>query len=73
MRRRAEPRILDPATHPRRYVSLRVAAVYLELDEKTLRKLIDNDELPYSRFGDRRKIEVKELVAFEERQRRRAS
>jgi hypothetical protein len=34
--RRAEPRITNPATHPRRYVALTVAAAYLEVDRKTL-------------------------------------
>jgi len=70
--RRAEPRIVDPATHPRRYVSLRVAAAYLEVDPKTLNKYLDDDLLEYLQFGRRRKIEVRELLAFERRQLRSA-
>ncbi len=69
MPRRSEPSIVDPATHPRRYVSLRVAARYLEVDEKTLRKYLSCDLIAFSWFGQRRKIEVAELVAFEARQR----
>lgn len=69
VRRRVEPRIVDPATHPKRYVSPRVAAIYLEVDEKTLRKYLRSGLLAFSQFGDRRRIEVTELVAFEQRQR----
>lgn len=68
-RRRAEPWIVDPATHPRRYVSLRVAARYLESDRRTLNKFLDEGLLQPTWFGKRRKVEVVELVAFEQRQR----
>lgn len=68
MTRRAEPRIIDPATHPRRYASIRVAAVYLEVDEKTLRKFMDTGLLAFMQFGERRKIAISELVDFERRQ-----
>lgn len=66
--RRAEPRIVDPATHPRRYVSVRVAADWLEEEEKQVRKYLDSGLLPYAWKGQRRKILVAELVAFDQRQ-----
>lgn len=69
-RRHAEPRILDLATHPRRFVSLRVAAAYLEVDRKTLNKYIDCGSLAAIWFGRRRKIAVREIAAFEGRQRK---
>lgn len=67
--RRAELRITDPATHPRRYVSLQVAAEYLEVHPMTLRKYLTEGLIPFSWFGRRRRIEVVELAAFEQRQR----
>lgn len=67
--RRAEPRITDPAHHPRRYVGLRVAAIYLECDERLVRKYLDSGVLPFAWRGQRRKIELADLLAFEERQR----
>jgi len=71
-RRAREPRITDPATHPRRYVSLVVAAAYLEVDRKTLNKYLDAGLLAYRQDGGRRKIAVAELVAYDARQQRRA-
>jgi hypothetical protein len=65
--RRSEPRIVDPATHPKRSVSLRVAAVYLEVDEKTLRKWLLNGLLSYRKVGRVWKIAVSEIIAFEAR------
>jgi hypothetical protein len=69
--RRAEPRIdrHNPLAHPRRYVSLAVAAAYLEVDRKTLGIWLLDRKLAFSTFGKRRKVEVTELVAFEQRQR----
>lgn len=67
--RRAELRISDPSTHPRRYVSLQVAAEYLEVHPMTLRKYLSEGLLDYSWFGCRRKVEVLELQAFEQRHR----
>jgi hypothetical protein len=67
-RRSAEPRIVDPATHPKRWVSLAVAADYLEVDRKTLNIYLLDQKLAYARFGRRRKIAVTELIAFEQRQ-----
>lgn len=67
--RQKEPRIVDPETYPRRFVSLRVAAIYLEIDVKTLDKFLAAGLLEYVRYGSRRKVAVSELVAFQERQR----
>lgn len=64
-----EPRIVDPSTHVRRYVSVRVAADYLEIDRKTMAKYLDGRLLTFVQFGRRRKIAVEELVDFERRQR----
>lgn len=69
--RQREPRIQDLATHPRRSVSLRVAARYLDIDVRTLRKYLDSGLLDYVTRGERRKIEITALAAFEERQRTR--
>jgi hypothetical protein len=66
---RAEPWIVDPATHPRRYVSLRVAAHYLEVDRRTLNKYLAEGLVEATAFGERRKVAVTELTAFEQRQR----
>lgn len=66
--RRAEPRIFDAATHPRRWVSLIVAAEFLEVDRKTLGIYLADRRLEFQWFGRRRKIAVAELVAFLERQ-----
>lgn len=71
--RRAEPRISNPENHPRRYVSLTVAAEYLEIDRKTLRKYLAAGLLAYEQRGSRVKLAVSELVAFERRQHRHAS
>ncbi len=70
MSRRQEPRIVAPATHPRRYVSLRVAAIYLELDPRTLGKYLESGTLAYSEFGKRRKIAIADIVVFEAARRR---
>lgn len=68
MPRRREPRIENIANHPRRYVSVRVAAEYLERDERTVRGLMELGVLGYSLTGGgRRRIEVAELAAYEER------
>lgn len=57
------------AGHPCRYVNLAVAAEYLELNERTLDKFLEAGLLVYSTHGRRRRIEVTELLAYEERQR----
>ena len=64
MTRKREPRIVDPATHPRQYVSVAVAAAYLSVDRKTLGGWLDEGRLPYYAFGTRRRILVSDLVAY---------
>lgn len=71
MSARRESRIVDPATHPRRYVSLRVAAAWLEIDPRTLNKYLDSGLLEFEWFDRRRRIAVAELVAYERRRRSR--
>ena len=76
--RTREPRILDPATHPREYVCLIVAAEFLELDLRTLRKRIQLGKFPVE-WQDEKvyKIRLADLVAYKQRRRqegyRRAS
>jgi hypothetical protein len=65
--RKADQRILDPATHPRRWVSLVVAAAYLEVDRRTLRKYLAEGLIAYEQRLSRRRVAVTELVAFAQR------
>lgn len=67
--RGAEARITDLATERRRYVSVRVAAAYLEVDVRTFRKYLASGLLASVPFGERQRVEVAELHAFENRQR----
>lgn len=60
--RRAEPRIVDPGTHPRHAVSLVVAAHYLGIDRRTLNKMIDEQVIRAETVGRRRRILVAELA-----------
>lgn len=63
--RRAEPRILDPQTHPRSSVSLSVAAEFLGVDKRTLRKRIDLGKFPAWRDEKVYRINVQDLIAYE--------
>lgn len=72
MKRHPEPRITDPRTHPRRFVSLAVAADYLETDQRTLRKWLEHGLIAFEDRGTHRRIAVSELVAFEQRTHRPA-
>jgi excisionase family DNA binding protein len=65
--RRAEPRIVDPATHPRKRVGLRVAALFLDVDERTMRARIETGEIPAWRDGRVYRIEVSDLVRYRAR------
>lgn len=67
--RQREPRIMNPSQHTRRYVSLVVAAEYLEVNRKTLNAYIEEGLLAAYQFGARRRVRAKDLVEFEERQR----
>jgi excisionase family DNA binding protein len=62
--RRAEPRLTDPSTHPRRTVCLRVAAEYLEMDERTVQARIQDGKLQAFRDGKVCRIDVDSLVAY---------
>jgi excisionase family DNA binding protein len=61
---------VDLATHPRRYVSLVVAAEYLECDRRTLNGWIEQGKLAVYDFGARLKIAIEDLRAFEQSARR---
>lgn len=65
--KRAEPRISDPTTHPRRNVCLRVAAEFLDIDERTLKGYIISGDLESFRVGRVYRIPVYALVAFRDR------
>lgn len=69
--RKAEPRIVDPATHPRAWVNLSVAAHFLEMDRRALIAYIDEGRLTVEYKGRRRKAHVDELVRFKAWLRRR--
>lgn len=60
--RRRELRIVDPTTHPRREVSLVVAAEYLEIHIRTLHKLIDAGHIRTVRKGCYQRVPITELV-----------
>lgn len=62
--RRPEPRIQDPATHPRRVVCLRVAAAFLEINERTLRARIESGAIDARRDGKVYRISVDALVRY---------
>lgn len=66
--RRPAPRIVDPATHPQRAVCLRVAAHFLDLDERTLRARIESGVIPARRDGKVYKIAIEALVRYSEQQ-----
>jgi excisionase family DNA binding protein len=62
--RRAQPRIENLATHPRNVVCLRVAAEFLDLDERTVRARIENGELEAEQDGYVYRIPVAALAAY---------
>jgi excisionase family DNA binding protein len=63
--RRAEPRIVDPATHPRSSVCLAVAAEFLGLDVRTVRARIENGSLPAYRDDKVYRIALADLLAYD--------
>jgi hypothetical protein len=67
--RQKEPRIIDPRSHPRTHVGLRVAAAYLGLDERTVRARIESGEL--DAVVDKRvyRISVGDLMLYDARRR----
>ena len=63
-RRTLEP-IVDLATHPRRYVTVRALAAYLDCDARTILRMIYPRALPATRVGRRWRIPVDEArLAF---------
>jgi excisionase family DNA binding protein len=65
--RQKEPRIIDPRTHPRPFVGLRVAGEYLGLNERTVRARIESGDLPATVDGRVYKIAVVDLMAYDAR------
>lgn len=72
MSRPRNPRIVDPATHPRSSVCLTVAAEFLEIDERTVRARIESGALPAWTDGKVYRIALADLRAYEERRQRAA-
>ena len=62
--RKAEPRIVDPATHPRPFVSLTVAAAFLEIDRRALNHFIAAGRLLAYPRGRMRQVKVADLTVF---------
>lgn len=67
-----EPPLLDPAHDPRREVGLAVAARYLGLHERALRRRLEEGLLPAWRDGKVYRIAVAALVRYR-RSRRESS
>lgn len=68
--RQKEPRISDPATHPRSSVCLRVAAEFLGMDIRTLRKRIQLGQFPEPfRDGKIRRVHLADIIAYDHRRR----
>lgn len=65
--RRAEPRIVDPATHQRTDVCLAVAAAFLEMDRRALNHYIAAGCVRAPWRGRRRRVAVVDLVALKSR------
>lgn len=66
--RRPAPRIVDPETHPQRYVPLIVGAEYLEVDPRTLNSYIAEGLLPVYLVGRQRRLYVPDLAGFRTKQ-----
>lgn len=62
--RQREPRIIDPACHPRPDVCLRVAAAFLNVDPRTLKTRIVRGDLTAYIDGGVYRISVKRLAAY---------
>lgn len=66
--RKPEPRIVDPDTHPRPFVSLTVAARFLDIDRRALIHFIAAGQIAAYAQGRMRKVRVADLVAFKSEQ-----
>jgi excisionase family DNA binding protein len=60
----------EPATFPQRLLTLPEAAYYLGCTLWSVRDLIWKGELPYTRFGKRFQVDVRDLDAMIEREKR---
>lgn len=63
--RRREPPLVAGQPYPRKYITMRGAAAYLEVDPRTLNKFIAAGLLPCVPFGRLRRIVVADLLLFE--------
>jgi excisionase family DNA binding protein len=63
--RTREQRIVDPATHPRSSVCLAVAAEFLGIDKRTLRKRIDLGQIAAWRDEKVYRINIADIVAYQ--------
>jgi excisionase family DNA binding protein len=68
--RQLEPRIVDPATHKRQVVGLRVAADFLGLNERTVRARIEEGKLKAVHDGNVYLITLPDLMAYDAARRR---
>lgn len=62
--RRPEPRIVDPATHPKKWVNLTVAAEFLEMDRRALNLYIADGQAHAELKGRRLRMHVTEVARF---------
>lgn len=69
VRRKPDPRILDPRTHPRSSVCLAVAAEFLGINERTVRARIDDGQIDAVKDGKSYRISLTSLIAYDERRR----
>jgi hypothetical protein len=65
--RHREALIVDPETHPRRKVCLRVAAAFLGMGERAVRARIEDGDIDAMVNGKSYRIDVNALVAYRER------
>lgn len=65
--RRREPRIIALQTHPRPFVSLTVAAEFLQLHEQTVRARIEDGRLEAIRDGRAYRISTEALARYQAR------
>lgn len=63
--RQPDPRIVNPETHPYRWVTFTVAAEFLEMPRRALREYADEGKLSYEFKGKRPKIHIDELLRFQ--------
>lgn len=64
--RRPDLRITDPTSHPVRWVTFTVAAEFLEMDRRALLAYAEQGDIAWEWKGRRRKIQLDELVRFQE-------